>query len=117
MKPFADHFSQIAASYAAYRPHYPDALLAWLASVAPVRERVWDCGTGSGQAAVALAGQFAEATRSGASATIGAVPHDVRLAPAVFHAEAEAGKLAIPHLVPLLARFGRINNALGELGG
>ena len=59
MKPFADHFSQIAASYATYRPHYPDALFDWLASVAPDRERAWDCATGSGQAAVALSRQFA----------------------------------------------------------
>jgi SAM-dependent methyltransferase len=59
VKPFADHFSRIAASYAAYRPHYPDALFAWLASVAPDRGRAWDCATGSGQAAGALAHQFA----------------------------------------------------------
>ena len=59
MKPFADHFSQIAASYAAYRPHYPDALFAWLASITPDLERAWDCATGSGQAAVALSRHFA----------------------------------------------------------
>src|SRR6476661_1308057 len=59
VKPFADHFSQIAASYAAYRPHYPDALFAWLASITPDRERAWDCATGSGQAAVALSRHFA----------------------------------------------------------
>jgi SAM-dependent methyltransferase len=68
VKPFADHFSQIAASYAAYRPHYPDALFTWLASVAPDRERVWDCGTGSGQAAVALARQFAQVVATDPSA-------------------------------------------------
>ena len=59
MKPFADHFSQIAARYAAYRPHYPDALFEWLASITPDRERAWDCATGSGQAAGALAHHFA----------------------------------------------------------
>ena len=59
MKPFADHFSRIAASYATYRPHYPDALFAWLASIAPDRARVWDCATGNGQAAVALSHHFA----------------------------------------------------------
>ncbi|MBW8769967.1 MAG: class I SAM-dependent methyltransferase [Gemmatimonadetes bacterium] len=59
MKPFADHFSRIAASYATYRPHYPEALFAWLASIAPDRARVWDCATGNGQAAVALSRQFA----------------------------------------------------------
>jgi SAM-dependent methyltransferase len=59
VKPFADHFSQIAASYATYRPHYPDALFSWLASIAPDHERAWDCATGSGQAAVALSRRFA----------------------------------------------------------
>src|SRR5919107_2587799 len=59
VKPFADHFSRIAASYAAYRPHYPEELFSWLASVAPTRDRAWDCGTGNGQAAAALSRQFA----------------------------------------------------------
>jgi len=58
VKPFADHFSQIAASYATYRPHYPDALFAWLASIAPDRARVWDCATGNGQAAATLSRHF-----------------------------------------------------------
>jgi SAM-dependent methyltransferase len=58
VKPFADHFSQIAASYAVYRPHYPAALFDWLASITPDRERAWDCATGSGQAATALSRQF-----------------------------------------------------------
>ena len=58
MKPFADHFSRIAASYATYRPRYPEALFAWLASIAPARDRAWDCGTGNGQAAAALSHQF-----------------------------------------------------------
>jgi len=60
VKPFADHFSQIAASYAAYRPRYPDALFTWLASITPDRERAWDCATGSGQAAGALSHHFAQ---------------------------------------------------------
>jgi SAM-dependent methyltransferase len=59
VKPFADHFSRIAASYATYRPRYPDALFAWLASIAPARDRAWDCATGNGQAAAALSRQFA----------------------------------------------------------
>ena len=58
MKPFADHFSRIAAEYASHRPRYPAALFEWLASVAPGRERAWDCGTGNGQAAAALAEHF-----------------------------------------------------------
>jgi len=58
VKPFADHFSQIAASYATYRPHYPDALFAWLASITPDRARAWDCATGNGQAAITLSRHF-----------------------------------------------------------
>lgn len=56
---FSDHFSSAASSYATYRPRYPAALFEWLASVSPDRGRVWDCGTGNGQAAVALAAHFA----------------------------------------------------------
>jgi SAM-dependent methyltransferase len=59
MTPFSDHFSANASSYARFRPGYPRALFAWLASVAPERRLAWDCGTGSGQAAVPLAEHFA----------------------------------------------------------
>lgn len=55
---FKDHFSQQAPDYARYRPNYPPALFAWLAQVAPSTETAWDCGTGSGQAAVGLAAHF-----------------------------------------------------------
>ncbi|MEO6526682.1 MAG: hypothetical protein ABIP93_08680 [Gemmatimonadaceae bacterium] len=55
---FADHFSSSAAAYATYRPRYPAALFAWLASVTSGRERAWDCATGSGQAAIGLAAYF-----------------------------------------------------------
>jgi SAM-dependent methyltransferase len=60
MRDFPDHFSAVAPSYAAYRPHYPGALFEWLAQRAGDRGRAWDCGTGSGQAAVALAAHFRE---------------------------------------------------------
>ena len=55
---FADHFSELARQYALHRPGYPDELYDHLAALAPDRELVWDCGTGSGQAAVALAERF-----------------------------------------------------------
>lgn len=42
-----------------YRPHYPPELFDWLASEATRRDRAWDCGTGSGQAAGALSAHFA----------------------------------------------------------
>jgi SAM-dependent methyltransferase len=59
MAHFVDHYSSAAGEYARYRPRYPDALFAWLASVAPSRSLAWDCGTGSGQAAVAMSAHFA----------------------------------------------------------
>ena len=56
---FADHYSQISARYAAYRPHYPAALVELLAMHAPARHCAWDVGCGSGQLSVALAARFA----------------------------------------------------------
>jgi SAM-dependent methyltransferase len=53
-----DHFSGHADRYVAFRPNYPDALFAYLASLCPVRDLAWDCATGNGQAAVALAPYF-----------------------------------------------------------
>ncbi|MBI3140809.1 MAG: class I SAM-dependent methyltransferase [Rhodocyclales bacterium] len=55
---FKDHFSAQSADYARYRPRYPDALFAWLANLAAARDTAWDCGTGSGQAALGLAPHF-----------------------------------------------------------
>ena len=55
---FADHFSTIAARYAAYRPHYPPALVELLAMQAPARGLAWDAGCGTGQLSVALAARF-----------------------------------------------------------
>jgi SAM-dependent methyltransferase len=55
---FKDHFSQQSAGYSRYRPGYPPALIAWIASRAPSRELAVDCATGNGQAAVALAEHF-----------------------------------------------------------
>lgn len=57
---FKDHFSTMASRYQAFRPGYPPALFAWLASVSPGRERAVDLGCGTGQASVALASHFAE---------------------------------------------------------
>lgn len=54
----ADLFTTVAREYANFRPGYPPELFAWLAGIAPARNAVWDCGCGSGQASVALAGHF-----------------------------------------------------------
>jgi len=58
MTPFVDRFAFAAGDYAGYRPHYPDALFDWLRQRLPQGKWVWDCGTGSGQAAAALASRF-----------------------------------------------------------
>ena len=55
---FRDHFSGAAETYAAARPDYPAALFDALAAHAPRHEHAWDCATGSGQAATALANHF-----------------------------------------------------------
>jgi ubiquinone/menaquinone biosynthesis C-methylase UbiE len=55
---FRDHFSICADVYSRARPGYPDALFKYLAAWAPARECAWDCGTGSGQAALGLAEHF-----------------------------------------------------------
>jgi SAM-dependent methyltransferase len=55
----SDHFTPVAGQYATFRPGYPDELFDWLAGIAPQREMAWDCGSGSGQATVALAARFA----------------------------------------------------------
>jgi SAM-dependent methyltransferase len=55
---FQDHFSAHASEYSEHRPVYPAELSTFLAGLAPGRGQVWDCGTGSGQAAVVLAADF-----------------------------------------------------------
>ena len=55
---FQDHFSSRAEIYSRFRPTYPDALFDWLSSLVGRHEAVWDCATGSGQAAVGLARHF-----------------------------------------------------------
>lgn len=56
---FQDHFSARAEAYARFRPTYPAALFAWLASLTDRHDLAWDCGTGNGQAALGLAGHYA----------------------------------------------------------
>src|SRR4029077_8339155 len=55
---FKDHFSKQAADYAIFRPGCPQELFTYLGRIAPSRQFAWDCGTGSGQAAVELASVF-----------------------------------------------------------
>ncbi|HKA59347.1 MAG TPA: class I SAM-dependent methyltransferase [Gemmatimonadales bacterium] len=64
---FADHFSGVSASYAAFRPRYPDALFDFLARTAPSQDLAWDAGTGTGQAAIGLARHFRHVIATDAS--------------------------------------------------
>lgn len=74
---FKDHFSSKAAIYAKARPTYPPALFAELARLAPGKALAWDCGSGNGQAAVALAAHFAQ--------VVATEPSAAQLAEAVAH--------------------------------
>jgi SAM-dependent methyltransferase len=86
---FQDYYSGHAADYRAFRPAYPKELFAHLASIAPGRDLAWDCGTGSGQAAIGLAEHFARVVATDASAdqVRSAEPHP-RVEYAVARAEA-----------------------------
>jgi len=64
---FKDRFSGHATEYAQYRPHYPAKLFEYLAAIAPDRVCAWDCATGNGQAASALAKVFEHVIATDAS--------------------------------------------------
>jgi SAM-dependent methyltransferase len=64
---FEDHFSHGAGDYARFRPRHPSALFAYLASIAPGHSLAWDCATGNGQAALALAEHFDRVVATDAS--------------------------------------------------
>lgn len=64
---FKDHFSDRAALYSKYRPHYPESLFRWVASLVSRHDVAWDCATGNGQAAVSLAKIFAKVIATDAS--------------------------------------------------
>ena len=84
---FSDRFAPVATHYARFRPTYPEALFAWLATTAPGRERAWDCAAGSGQATLDLARYFTRviATDASRAQIDAATPHpqiEYRVAPA-----------------------------------
>ena len=64
---FKDLFSGRAALYSQYRPQYPPQLFEWLAGLVPRHRLVWDCATGSGQAAAGLASHFDNVVATDAS--------------------------------------------------
>ena len=72
-----DTFGLAPGAYRDFRPRYPDALFAHLASLCPQRRWALDCATGNGQAAVDLARYFARVAAFDASAAQieAALPH------------------------------------------
>ena len=75
MSGFKDHFSSHAADYAAFRPRWPPELFSWLSGQVYSRDLAWDCATGNGQAARALAAHFDRLIRQAAIA-----PHEAAAA-------------------------------------
>lgn len=75
---FKDHFSSRAGLYAQFRPHYPDELFDWIASLVARHDIVWDCAAGNGQASVGLAKYFDKviATDASEKQIAMAEPHD-----------------------------------------
>jgi ubiquinone/menaquinone biosynthesis C-methylase UbiE len=53
-----DLFSKQASLYAQYRPVYPPELFGYVLSFVKEKNIAWDCATGNGQAALALANHF-----------------------------------------------------------
>ena len=76
-EPFHDHFSRVSSAYAAFRPRYPEVLFERVAALASGHASAWDCGTGSGQAALDLARYFEQVWGTDASAAqlAAALPH------------------------------------------
>jgi ubiquinone/menaquinone biosynthesis C-methylase UbiE len=64
---FKDYFSKQACEYTRYRPHYPIQLFEYLAELTMEHQLAWDCATGSGQAALGLAGYFEKIIATDAS--------------------------------------------------
>ncbi len=90
---FKDHFSKQAANYAAFRPRYPQDLFGYLAELCPARNLAWDCATGNGQAAIALAEHLDRVIATDAS------PEQIARAeshPRVTHRTAAAEQSGLP---------------------
>ncbi len=68
MKDAQDHFSQAAESYRTFRPEYPQELYDWMLESCLLRRNAWDCATGNGQVAKALAHFFDQVIASDISA-------------------------------------------------
>ncbi|MEQ1564179.1 MAG: methyltransferase domain-containing protein [Myxococcota bacterium] len=67
MTSFVDRYADMSAAYAKFRPRYPLALFDAVAGWCERHDGCWDCGTGSGQAATALARHFERVVATDAS--------------------------------------------------
>lgn len=68
MDSFKDHFSDVSDEYDRFRPTYPEALVRYLATLVPETRTALDCGCGTGQLSVHLAGAFQRVIAIDASA-------------------------------------------------
>ena len=77
MDNFKDNFSKHSDIYLKYRPHYPVGLFSYLSSLTAQHDLAWDCGTGNGQAAIALTGFYdiVVATDPSGQQINNAIPH------------------------------------------
>jgi SAM-dependent methyltransferase len=98
--PFRDHFSNQAGEYARFRPGYPQALFDYLAGQAPSQKLAWDCGTGSGQAAVRLAERFQRVIATDASQA--QIEHAVRQPGIEYRVEPAESTSIDSHTVDLI---------------
>jgi ubiquinone/menaquinone biosynthesis C-methylase UbiE len=98
--PYRDHFSNQAGVYARFRPGYPEALFDYLASLAPSRALAWDCGTGSGQVALSLAGRFERVIATDASQA--QIEHADRLPGIEFRVEQAESTSIVSHTIDLI---------------
>ena len=67
MPQFKDHFSTQSAGYSKFRPDYPKAMYKYLSDIAEKHDLLWDCATGTGQAARGLSGHFKSVIATDAS--------------------------------------------------
>lgn len=68
MTGFKDYFSTQSKAYGRFRPQYPKGLYKYLSELCEDHELVWDCATGTGQAARGLSGYFNSVIATDASA-------------------------------------------------
>jgi SAM-dependent methyltransferase len=87
-----DHFSAVARDYVQRRPAYPRRLATVLAERAPGRALAVDCGCGSGQLSVPLAGSFRRVI--GVDVSAAQINHAVRV-PALTYLVASAERTGL----------------------